>query len=167
AHRAGLTGVERLPRAPFPAFDTGPCLRFPRQGQFHPLKYLAGLAQAIHRAGGQIFTRMHAESIEGGTPARVKTTAGPVVTAEAVVVATNSPVNDRVAIHTKQAPYLTYVLGALVPPGFVPRGLYWDTLDPYHYVRLQPLPAERGAGRREPQEALIIGGEDHKTGQAD
>src|SRR3954464_13729353 len=39
ARRAGLTAVERLPRAPLTPFDTGPCLRFPGQGQFHPLKY--------------------------------------------------------------------------------------------------------------------------------
>src|SRR3954452_11854292 len=43
AHRAGLAGVERLVRAPFAPFNSGPCLRFPGQGQFHPLKYLAGL----------------------------------------------------------------------------------------------------------------------------
>lgn len=53
AHRAGLTGVEQLPRAPLASFDTGPCLRFPRQGQFHPLKYLAGLARAIRREGAR------------------------------------------------------------------------------------------------------------------
>src|SRR4051794_28791097 len=117
AHRAGLTAVERLPRAPLTPFDTGPCLRFPAQGQFHPLKYLAGLAEAIRRDGGRIFTGTHAASVEGGTPARVRTAAGPTVTAQAVVVATNTPINDRVAIHTKQAPYLTYVIGALVPAG--------------------------------------------------
>src|SRR4051812_27786788 len=112
AHRAGLAGVERLPRAPLAPFDTGPCLRFPRQGQFHPLDYLAGLAHAIRRDGGRIFTGTHAEAIEGGTTARIETSGGPTVTADAVVVATNTPVNDRVAIHTKQAPYLTYVIGA-------------------------------------------------------
>src|SRR5205814_7419905 len=158
ALRAGLAGVERLPRAPLASFNTGPCLRFPRQGQFHPLKYLAGLARAILRDGGRIFTGTHAERIDGGTPARVATRGGPVVTAAAVVVATNTPVNDRVAIHTKQAAYLTYAIGARVPRGAVPKALYWDTLDPYHYVRLQPGPA---AG----EDVLIVGGEDHKTGQ--
>jgi glycine/D-amino acid oxidase-like deaminating enzyme/nitrite reductase/ring-hydroxylating ferredoxin subunit len=170
AHRAGLTAVERLPRAPLTPFDTGPCLRFPAQGQFHPLKYLAGLARAIKRDGGRIFTGTHAESIEGGPSARVKTAAGPVVTTRAVVVATNTPVNDLVAIHTKQAPYLSYAIGALVPAGSVAKGLYWDTLDPYHYVRLQALPPEQGAaGQGGPPryDVLIVGGEDHKTGQAD
>jgi glycine/D-amino acid oxidase-like deaminating enzyme/nitrite reductase/ring-hydroxylating ferredoxin subunit len=160
AHRADLTGVERLPRAPLASFDTGPCLRFPGQGQFHPLKYLAGLARAIGRDGGRIFTGTHAESIDGGMSARVQTSTGATVTASAVVVATNTPVNDRVAIHTKQAPYLTYVIGAPVPRGSVARGLYWDTLDPYHYARLQR--SESGG-----DEVLIVGGEDHKTGQAD
>jgi glycine/D-amino acid oxidase-like deaminating enzyme/nitrite reductase/ring-hydroxylating ferredoxin subunit len=169
AHRAGLTGVERIPRAPLDFFDTGPCLRFPRQGQFHPLKYLAGLARAIHRGGGRIFSGAHAEGVEGGAPARVRVRGGRVVTAGAVVVATNTPVNDLVAIHTKQAPYLTYVIGARVPRGSVSRALYWDTLDPYHYVRLQPAADGTAAGVSGPGagDVLIVGGEDHKTGQAE
>src|SRR5215471_13968214 len=60
AERAGLA-VEWSPCAPIEGFDTGPCLRFPRQGQFHPLKYLQGLAQAVGRLGGKIFTGTHAE----------------------------------------------------------------------------------------------------------
>jgi len=39
------------------------------------------------------------------------------VTAGSVVVATNTPVNDLIAIHTKQASYQTYVIAALVPHG--------------------------------------------------
>src|SRR5436305_5940892 len=65
AHRAGLTDVRRLGRAPLEAFDTGPCLHFPRQGQFHPLKYLAGLVRAFARDGGRPF-KAHASRIEGG-----------------------------------------------------------------------------------------------------
>ena len=170
AHRAGLRDVERIARAPLASFDTGPCLRFPRQAQFHPLKYLAGLADAIKRTRGRIFTGTHAQTIEGGKPARIKTSSGRTVTADAVVVATNTPVNDLVAIHTKQAPYLSYVIGATVPRGAVPAALYWDTLDPYHYVRTQPFSGEaRTAGEGDPdgQDVLIVGGEDHKTGQAD
>jgi glycine/D-amino acid oxidase-like deaminating enzyme/nitrite reductase/ring-hydroxylating ferredoxin subunit len=167
-HRAGLTHVERLPRAPLPFFDTGPCLRFPRQAQFHPLKYLAGLAHAIVRDGGQIFTQTHADSIEGGSPSRIMTSTGLRITADAVIVATNTPVNDRLVIHTKQAPYLTYVIGARVPRGAVPKGLYWDTPNPYHYVRLASV-APEGASSAETAayDTLIVGGEDHKTGQAD
>jgi glycine/D-amino acid oxidase-like deaminating enzyme/nitrite reductase/ring-hydroxylating ferredoxin subunit len=156
AHRAGLRDVTKLARAPFSSFDTGPCLRFPRQGQFHPLQYLGGLARALQRHGGKIFTGSHADRIEGGTPALVHVGAR-IVTADAVVVATNTPVNDRVAIHTKQAPYMTYVIGARVPRGAVPSVLSWDTGDPYHYIRVF-------AGADE--DILIVGGEDHKSGQA-
>ena len=154
AHRAGLTGVEKVARAPLASFDTGIALRFPRQGQFHPLKYMDGLARAVMRDGGRIFGQTHATTIEGGDDARTETSHGPLVTSEVVVVATNTPVNDRVAIHTKQAPYVTYVIGVVVPKGSVTRALYWDTGDPYHYVRLQG------------GDVLIVGGEDHKTGQA-
>jgi glycine/D-amino acid oxidase-like deaminating enzyme len=94
AHRAGLTDVEMVGRAPIDGFDTGPCLRFPRQAQFHPLKYLAGLAQAIERRGGRIFTGTHATKVEGGERARVETAGGAVVSAGAVVVATNTPISD-------------------------------------------------------------------------
>jgi len=122
------------------------------------LKYLSGLARAIEHAGGKIFTNTHADRIEGGEPARIEA-GGHVVTAAAVVVATNTPVNDLFVLHTKQAPYMTYVIGARVPRGAVTTALYWDTEDPYHYVRLQPMDGEH--------DLLIVGGEDHKTGQAD
>jgi glycine/D-amino acid oxidase-like deaminating enzyme len=137
AHRAGLTGVEKVARAPLKSFDTGAALRFPRQAQFHPLNYLECLTRAIMRDGGRLFSQTHATKIEGGEDARVETSHGPVVNCEAIVVATNTPVNDRVAIHTKQAPYVTYVIGVSVPKNSVTRALYWDTGDPYHYVRMQ------------------------------
>ena len=50
--RLGLD-VRRFERVPGLQFDTGPCLRFARQAQFHPLKYLAGLARAIVSLGGK------------------------------------------------------------------------------------------------------------------
>jgi Rieske Fe-S protein len=83
-----------------------------------------------------------------------------VITADAIVVATNTPVNERLVIHTKQAPYRTYVIGVQVPHGSVPKGLYWDTADPYHYIRLMSM-------THQGEEILMVGGEDHKTGQAD
>jgi Rieske Fe-S protein len=63
------------------------------------------------------------------------------------------------AIHTKQAPYLSYVVGIECPKVAIADGLYWDTEDPFHYVRTQP--------ERDDKCLLIVGGEDHKTGQAD
>jgi glycine/D-amino acid oxidase-like deaminating enzyme/nitrite reductase/ring-hydroxylating ferredoxin subunit len=165
AHRAGLSDVELLERAPVKSFDTGPALRFPRQAQFHPLKYLNGLARAIVRDGGQLYSGTHAESVQDGEPAKITTSEGHVITADNVVVATNSPVNDWVIIHTKQSAYRTYVIAARIPRGSVMRGLYWDTAHPYHYIRLQEVDPLLDPRRTE--ELLIVGGEDHKTGQAD
>ncbi len=152
AHRAGLEDVVLIDKAPYTSWNTGPCLRFPRQAQFHPLKYLAGLAHAILRGGGRIFCTSHADEIEGGVPKLVYV-GRHVVSADAVVVATNVPINNLLLLHSKQAPYMSYVIAAPVPRGAVPQVLAWDTGDPYHYIRLH-------------DDLLIVGGEDHKSGQA-
>ncbi len=158
AHRAGLTGVTRHDSAPIRGFDTGPCLRFPHQAQFHPLKYLAALAEAIVRGGGRIHAGSHVDEVTGGERPAVRV-GHRRVSAGAVVVATNSPINDRLVLHTKQVPYLTYAIGAAVPRGALTHALFWDTGDPYHYIRLQPDPDGE-------HDILIVGGEDHHTGQA-
>jgi glycine/D-amino acid oxidase-like deaminating enzyme/nitrite reductase/ring-hydroxylating ferredoxin subunit len=163
-HRAGINDTQIVDRIPLSFWDSGPALRFPRQATFHPLKYLKGLARAILRDGGKIYSGVHAEKIEDGVPARVTTKDGFVISADNVVVCTNTPVNDWLIIHSKQSAYRTYVIAARVPRGSVPHALYWDTPDPYHYVRLQR--AEDNAGHDLDYEYLIVGGEDHKTGQA-
>lgn len=158
-HRAGLTASEKVTLIPIAQRESGPALRFPNQAEFHPLKYLAGLADAIERLGGSIFSDSKAESIEDGSPSRVRS-GGNVVHCDAVVVATNTPVNDRFTMHTKIAPYATYVVVGEMPPG-TPHALLWDTDDPYRYVRLQSVADEGGT-----REVLIVGGADHKSGQA-
>lgn len=168
--RAGLT-VDWVKQAPIEAFDTHPAIRFHWQAQINPLQYLRGLVAAIQRRNGQIFTGTKVEETTGGTNARVMTAQKFTVTTKAIVVATNTPINDRYVIHTKQAPYTTYVIGLQVKHGDVTRALFWDTAEragmetdlgpvPYHYVRL-------ANGERDDEEILIVGGEDHKTGQAE
>jgi glycine/D-amino acid oxidase-like deaminating enzyme/nitrite reductase/ring-hydroxylating ferredoxin subunit len=153
ARRAGVADVELLPRAPQLSFDTGPCLRFPRQAQFHPLSYLSALVGSIERMGGIIHGKTHVTGVEPGPPARITTDRNHTVTADFVVCATNTPVIDWLVIHSKQAAYRTFAIGVRFT-GSIPPALYWDTADPYHYVRLA-------------DDILIVGGEDHKTGQAD
>ncbi|MBF9238695.1 FAD-dependent oxidoreductase [Hymenobacter sp. BT683] len=166
AHRAGLTAVERLANSNTTGFETGECLRWPNQGQFHVLKYLAGLAQAIVLQGGRICTHTRVSEVHGGPQARVVTADGFEVKAKkGIVIATNTPFNDRVVMHTKQHPYRTYVVAARVPKGSVSKALYWDMADPYHYVRLQDVPNGPRGGQTA-YDLLIVGGEDHKTGQS-
>ncbi|MFE3847017.1 FAD-dependent oxidoreductase [Flavobacterium sp. LB3P45] len=161
--RAGLI-TEMLDSVPSIAAEKGKrCLKFADQAQFHILLYIKGLASAFIKLGGEIFTQTKAENIttEGATANGFK------VKANHIVVATNTPINDWVKIHTKQWPYRTYVIAAKVPKGKLPYALWWDTGDysskwlakPYHYVRLEEFD--------EQYDILIAGGEDHRTGQAD
>lgn len=152
--------LNKIARAPFSStFDTGTCLHFPRQAQFHILKYLQGIIKAILKYGGKIFSHTHVNHFEDGTPCLVKTASGAEITSQSVIVATCTPVNNRFFIHTKQAAYRTYVIATSVPKGSIPKGLYWDTPDPYHYIRIQK-------NLKDPNlDWLLVGGEDHKTGQ--
>jgi glycine/D-amino acid oxidase-like deaminating enzyme len=158
--RAGLSDVQLVQRVPLDFWDTGLALKFPRQAQFHSLKFLTGLAQAIERDGGRIFNHSHVTEVKGGSPATIKTADEFTVSAGAVIVCTNASISDYVITHAKQAPYRTFVISARVPKNSVPYGLYWDNADPYHYVRLQPAEDDTF-------DYLIVGGEDHKTGHKD
>lgn len=163
-HRVGKSDVSPVDRAPIPGLDTGKALKHPGQGQFHVLKYLAGLAAAINRQGGRICTGTRVSKIDGGSPCRVETDGGATVEAGSVVVATNSPISDWVAIHTKQYPYRTYVVSLRVPAGSIPAAQFSDTADPYHYARIHPV---RNPGGKAEFDLLIVGGEDHRVGEAD
>jgi glycine/D-amino acid oxidase-like deaminating enzyme/nitrite reductase/ring-hydroxylating ferredoxin subunit len=157
ARRAGLD-VDLLETPTALALSSGPCLRFARQAQSHPLRYLAGLVAAIERLGGRIYTGVHIEKFAGGQPTRATATTGEVIEARALVVATNVPVNNRVVIHTKQAAFRSYALALTIPHDEVPAALYWDTAHPYHFVRVVR------SSHHDEREMLIVGGEDHRTG---
>jgi len=168
-HRAGLVRVERVDSLRNTKINSDAVLRFPRQAQFHPLKFLNGVAGVIVDSGGKIYTGTRVVSVEDGERVKVKTADGHTITARAAVVATNCPINDRVLIHSKQAPYATYAICLRVTRP-VEHALFWDTAEaaedekqkigpvPYHYVRF---------ARDEQGDVLIVGGEDHKTGQAE
>lgn len=154
ATRAGLAvGLERSPKV---HLGEGPCLRFERQADFQPLAYMAGLARAIARMGGRIVTRTRVVDVDAkdALPSVVLEDRRR-ASAKSIVVATNSPINDRFAMHTKQAAYRSYVLAFAVPPGSIEPALYWDTEDPYHYARLTSA-----------NDQLIVGGQDHRVGQS-
>jgi glycine/D-amino acid oxidase-like deaminating enzyme/nitrite reductase/ring-hydroxylating ferredoxin subunit len=156
AHRAGFAEVEFVERAPIQDFDTGKCLRFPRQGQFHVLKYLSGLAKAIEQNGGRLFSNTRAIEWKGEDAPEVKTADGQTIRVKSIVLATNYPIMSK--MFTKLPAYRTYVVGAKIPKDSIEKSLIWDTADPYRYVRTQP---------EADYDVLIVGGEDHRTGQAD
>ena len=157
--KAGMP-VAYAPGVPFKGLKKTRALRYPNQGFFHPTKYLQGLSRCIAARSGQLFSDTPVVSVEEKDGVvMVGTESGHAVSATYAIVATNSPINDRVALHSKQAPYRTYAMAFEMPKGAVPDGLYWDTLDPYHYVRPHP--------RGNDHDFLIVGGADHKSGKAD
>ncbi|MDQ3365992.1 MAG: FAD-dependent oxidoreductase [Myxococcota bacterium] len=157
AQRAGLV-VERVAQAPLP-FDTGPALRYARQAEFHPLKYLRGLAEAVVARGGKIHTGVHVESIVPGEPLTIKMYGDRTMLCRSAVDCTNGAFTSPLKLTIRQAAYRTYMLGFDLVAGTIPHGLYWDTLDPYHYIRIT-----RGEQGRE---VLLVGGNDHRVGQGE
>lgn len=152
--------VNKVDNAPFSSsFETGLSLQFPHQAQFHILKYLKGLTKALLKYGVQIYADTHIEDIEEKKTCIIKTKTGHTINSQSLIVATCTPINNRFIIHTKQAAYRTYVIGTTIPKEDTKKALYWDTLDPYHYIRIQEHPSDKNLYW------LIIGGEDHKTGQ--
>lgn len=158
AHRAGLIDVKRVlspPQQP----QLGAALLFPRQGEFQPLAYMAGLARAIQAKGGLLYDQTHVSQVnDDDTQPSVTTSHGSTIKASAIVMATNSPIHSP-EFSLKQAAYNTYTIAMRIEPNSIQPTLYWDTESPYHYVRV----ASSKDGKND---ILMIGGEDHKTGQA-
>jgi len=137
-------------------------VRYGQQARLHPLRYVRALLDKVVGAGGGVYEHSEVSAIDGERP-RV-TANGHTVTCRDVVIATHTPITGQTGImsalllQTKLSLYTSYVVAARVPKGTVSDALFWDTADPYHYLRLQPGAAS---------DVVIFGGEDHKTGQED
>ena len=141
-------------------FAGGAGIRFGDQARFHPRRYLAGVAKAVREKGGEIFEHSGVEEFYE-TPLRVKAD-GRRVRCNDIVIATHNPLvgiagaASAALFQTKLALYTSYAIAGRVVRGTVPDALYWDTADPYHYLRIESHPD---------YDLVIFGGEDHKTGQ--
>ena len=136
-------------------------VRFTNQAKFHPLKYLKALAARIPGDGSFVFEKTEVGEISA-EPLRLKSGAHHVSCGK-VVVATHVPLvgiaglMKATLLQTKLQLYSTYAIGAKLPPDTLPEAMFWDTSDPYYYLRVE---------RRDDHQYIIFGGEDHKTGQA-
>jgi glycine/D-amino acid oxidase-like deaminating enzyme/nitrite reductase/ring-hydroxylating ferredoxin subunit len=139
-----------------------PAVRYADQARFDPRRYLAGLVGAIEAMGGRIYEHSPATGFETD-PLRVLVKPH-ALTCGDVVLATHNPlvgvnsVLGATLFQTKLALYTTYAVAGRMPRGAVSDALFWDTGDPYRYVRVDS---------RRSHDVVIVGGEDHKTGQAD
>jgi glycine/D-amino acid oxidase-like deaminating enzyme/nitrite reductase/ring-hydroxylating ferredoxin subunit len=136
-------------------------IRFTDQARIQPRAYLAGVANAIVALGGRIYEHSSADEF-CDSPRAVKV-AGHTARCEDLVIATHNPLvglsglAGATLFQTKLALYTSYVIAGRAPKG-VPDALWWDTDDPYHYLRVEP---------HRDHDVVIFGGEDHKTGQHD
>jgi len=70
----------------------------------------------------------------------------------------NAGIVSSTWFQTKLALYTSYVIAGRVKKGLIPDALFWDTADPYHYLRLDT---------HRDHDLVVFGGEDHKTGQVE
>ncbi|MBI2435753.1 MAG: FAD-dependent oxidoreductase, partial [Candidatus Hydrogenedentes bacterium] len=128
---------------------------YPHQARFNPLRYIQGLADALVAGGCPMFEETRMQDVEEGEPCRVRCNRG-TLTAPDVLLTAHAPLMGLITIETRAHPYQSYVLAARVADG-VQDALYWDTADPYHYVR--QASSQEG-------HLLLVGGADHRTGEA-
>jgi glycine/D-amino acid oxidase-like deaminating enzyme/nitrite reductase/ring-hydroxylating ferredoxin subunit len=137
-------------------------VRFANVAKFHPIKYLGGVAHAATAGGCKIFE--HSEAMEFSDKPRGVKVNGKQVTCDWIVLATHVPLMGKTGLlnatifQTKLYPYSSYVVGAKIPKGKFSEASFWDTTDPYYYLRI-----DRGAS----SDYAIFGGQDHKTGQVE
>jgi glycine/D-amino acid oxidase-like deaminating enzyme/nitrite reductase/ring-hydroxylating ferredoxin subunit len=139
-----------------------PGVRFANQARIHPRSYLAGVAKAVIALGGRIFE--HSTADEFCDDPRAVKVGGHMARCEDIVIATHNPLvglsglAGATLFQTKLALYTSYVVAGRAPTGAVPDALWWDTSDPYDYLRVEP---------HRDFDVIVFGGEDHKTGQQD
>jgi glycine/D-amino acid oxidase-like deaminating enzyme/nitrite reductase/ring-hydroxylating ferredoxin subunit len=135
-------------------------VRFANQAKFHPRKYLGALVKKIPGSGSHVFEKSAATDFDA-KGRRVKLNRN-WISFDRVVMATNNPLVGLASVisstffQTKLSLYTSYALGGRLPSGTVPEALFWDTREPYDYLRID---------RHRDFDYLIYGGEDHKTGQ--
>jgi glycine/D-amino acid oxidase-like deaminating enzyme/nitrite reductase/ring-hydroxylating ferredoxin subunit len=166
AHEAELAtelGFDAELMRGIPLFNQ-PGVRFENQAKFHPRKYVLALIRLLcSEKTCQIYEQTEIETIEG-TPITATTVDGHRIHCGHVLIATHVPLQGKsglvaaTVLQSKLAPYSTYVIGGWARRGAVPEALFWDTGDPYDYLRVD---------RRHDHDFVIFGGEDHKTGQVE
>lgn len=157
---ANTLGIAAEFRTSVPVFNR-PGILFPGQALFHPLLYLAALLERLPGGGCHVFEETAALKIEKSP--RSLTTKNGRINFSHLVLATHNPLMGNASLlratlfQTKLSLYTSYALGARLPGRYPESGCFWDTGNPYHYLRIEPSPHGPYA---------IYGGEYHKTGQA-
>ena len=146
---ASLTRETGLP------FDVLAAMRWDDQAQFHPVKYVAGLAATIPGDGCHVFEGSRAIDWE---PDRVVTEHG-TIAARHVIMATHLPLGQVGFFYAEAAPHIHPVIAGRVDPARAPDGMFINVEQPRHSVR-----THRGA---DGETYLILAGTSFKGGHVD
>ncbi len=130
-------------------------VRFRDQAEFHPRRFVLGIAALLERRGVRIWERSPVMSVDDGRPVRVRAQGGELEAAQ-VVVATHIPLLDRGLWWVRMHPERSYVV-AMEPGAYTAEAMFISTESPSHSIR-----GQRGADGRE---LLLVGGQSHKVGQ--
>ena len=143
------------PPLPLP---THGAIMFSNQAQFHPRKYLLGLADAFVKSGGLIFEDTRVLKVNEHTPSEtrceVETSRGK-LNADKVVIASHYPIYDPALYFTRLAPHRSCVIATTLH-GSVPDGMFISCAKDGFSFRNQPHGDET---------LWFVGGESYKTGQ--
>ena len=154
ARRAGVSAeLTTETDLPFPVLGA---IRVDGQAQFHPQKFLQGLAEKIVGDGSQVFEQTRVTHVRSGDAYVVLTDQGE-VRARHVVLATHLPFLDRGLFFAKAHPQKSYAIATKVQQAEAPLGMYISAERPTRSIRSAPGPN----GSR----WLVIGGEGHKPGR--
>lgn len=139
-------------------FPVAGAVRFDDQMHFHPVRYLAKLAQAAEAKGCRIFERTPVVDLEDGSEAEVAAEGG-TVRAKHVLVATNVPVTDKAFFVPRMMAKREYAVAARVGEKRI-TGMYvsYEKDEPRRSVR--PYEGDDGP-------MLVFAGETHVVGERD
>lgn len=135
-------------------FDVAGAVRFTGQAQFHPRKFLVGIAGEIAGDGSYIFERTRADGLGRSDGSVIVHTDRGDVAAPDVIVATHLPIFDRGFFFAKAHPHRSYCITARQQKPL--EGMYISVGGSTRSLRSAPY--EDGS-------LLLVGGEGHKTGQ--
>lgn len=133
-------------------------IKFYDQGQFHPIKYLTGLANVFIEMGGVIQEHQLVTNTGFVDGLHYAETEQGKIKGHHIVYATHIPPGIT-SFNFRCAPYRSYVIATtLSDEDDYPAELIYDLKEPYHYFRTHII---------DERKYLLIGGEDHKTGHGD
>ncbi|HWT11123.1 MAG TPA: FAD-dependent oxidoreductase [Allosphingosinicella sp.] len=146
---ASLTRDTGLP------FDVLTAMRWDDQAQFHPVKYVKGLAATLPGEGCHVFERSR---VTDWSRDRIAT-AGGSVRARHVIMATHLPLGQTGLFYAENYPHIHPVIMGRAEAKRVPDGMYINVESPRHSVR--------GHRDDQGQSWLILAGTAFKGGHVD